>query len=300
MTPDYNINEAQKSRSWIRMLAFPFILFLLGGAAIAWLLTQTEAGRSLVAAPPAPQSEPAQTLAAPQVPAVTPPVPLPPAPVPVDMASRIASLEARIAQLEARGTSGGSSRADALFAVFSARRALERGAALGAIETELNSRFGTAHPRAVAAISTAARQPTSIGLLTQQLRDLAPTLSNNGGQADWWSRFTNGLSNLIVIRDSSEPSLDPEQRITAAERLLTAGQVEGAISQISALPQRAQATNWMASARRYAEAMRALDELDAASLAPPAPVVVPPPLVPPLPTRPGSDSDEEGKPFIAL
>lgn len=283
--PDQSSTEAPVRRSWFRMLAFPFILFLLGGAAIAWLLTQTDAGRALVAPPSAQQLAASDTIEPAAVPQVTPaPVPLPAAP-PIDMTTRIASLEARIAQLEARGSGGGSARTDAYFAVFSARRAIERGVALGAVETELNARFGTAHSRAVAAIANESRQPTSPALLTQQLRDLAPALS--GGQsADWWEKLKSGFAEIIVVRDSREPSLDPKERIAQAEKLLATGQIEAAISQISALPQRAQAVNWMASARRHAEALNALEELEAASLAPsvapvepesPARVIIMPP-----------------------
>ncbi len=274
----------EKRRSWMKMLAFPIILFLLGAIAIAWLLTQTKTGRDFVTqpgltpqatAPAAP--EPGAITIVPQ----TPPAALMPAPAPTDMPGRIASLEARIAELEARGPgSSGSARADAMFSLFAARRSIEHGLPLGGIETEMTSRFGTAHPRAVSAVLAAARQPTSLPLLTQQLRELAPNLNGGPAAEDWWGQFTNSLSNLIVVRDTSKPGSNPTQNIADAQKLLSAGQVEAAISQISVLPERARATDWMAAARRYAEALKALDELDEAVLAPAMPVAasVEPPI----------------------
>jgi hypothetical protein len=272
------------SRSWLRALAVPIILFALGGVAIAWLLTQTQAGRDFVS-PPAPQvaSQPPGTVKL--MPVAPAPALVPPA-ISVDVATRIASLEARLAQLEARGGgSSGSSRADSLFTLLAARRALEHGSPLGGIETELTNRFGNVRPRAVSAVLAAARQPSSLAMLTQQLRDLAPALAGVAPDDGWWSKFTGAFSNLVVVRDASTPGGDPALRLENAQKLLAAGQVEAAISQISALPERARAADWMAAARRYAEAQQALDELDEAALAPAMPTTapVPPPtlVIPP-------------------
>ena len=49
---------------------------------------------------------------------------------------------------------GSAGRADALLVAFAARRAIDRGVALGYLETLLVDRFGSRHPRAVATIVT--------------------------------------------------------------------------------------------------------------------------------------------------
>ena len=57
----------------------------------------------------------------------------------------------------AQRAAGSAGRADALLVAFAARRAIDRGVALGYLETLLVERFGPTHQRAVATIVTASR-----------------------------------------------------------------------------------------------------------------------------------------------
>ena len=64
---------------------------------------------------------------------------------------------------------GSAGRADALVIAFAARRAVERGVALGYLEPLLVERFGADHQRAVATIVTASRSPVTQAQLIERL-----------------------------------------------------------------------------------------------------------------------------------
>ena len=64
---------------------------------------------------------------------------------------------------------GSAGRADALVVAFAARRAIDRGVALGYLENLLVDRFGAQHPAAVATIITASHQPVRLNDLIERL-----------------------------------------------------------------------------------------------------------------------------------
>ena len=74
---------------------------------------------------------------------------------------RLGDMESRLAALEpqAREASGYATRAEGMLVLFAARRALDRGLALGWLEPQLRRRFGEGHPAEVATVIAAARQP---------------------------------------------------------------------------------------------------------------------------------------------
>src|SRR4029078_1758588 len=78
-----------------------------------------------------------------------------------EAAAKIATLEQRLAQVgnATRRAGGFAGRADALVVAFAARRAIDRGVALGYLENLLTDRFGTQHPAAVSTVLTASHQP---------------------------------------------------------------------------------------------------------------------------------------------
>ena len=83
------------------------------------------------------------------------------------------------------------------------------------------------------------------------------------------------LSGLVVLRQGATPSPLPADRMARARRLLDSGQVEAARAEVTRLPGADEAANWLAAARRYALARRALDILENTALAGPVPATTP-------------------------
>jgi hypothetical protein len=202
------------------------------------------------------------------------------------LAARLADLEARSATIDSKAdaASGNATRAEGLLVAFAARRAIDRGIGLGYIEGQLRERFGATQPRAVATIIKAARSPVTIEDLRLSLDSVGPDLVS-GGHGDFWSGLRNALANLVVLHQEGSPSPRPSARMARARRLLEAGQVEAALAEIERLPGASGAQRWLAAARRYVDARRALDVIEtAAILGQGAPVATPPP--PPAPVQP--------------
>jgi hypothetical protein len=184
------------------------------------------------------------------------------------VALRVSELEDRLARLkvEADAASGNAGRAEGLLVAFAARRALDKGESLGYLENQLRLRFGDAQPKAVATIINAAREPVTLPELEATLDDLQPSLVRNAPESHWWIAFMRELRELVVIRRASTPSPLAPPRMERAQRLLSAGKVDGAIAEIEQLPGRAMADRWLQMARRYNEARRALDLIEAAAV----------------------------------
>lgn len=238
-------------------------LIIAGAAAATWALARYDrAAHFLGVVPPPPV-----VVRAPQ-PAMT---------APADAASdtsaattdaRIAGLEARLARAEnaARRAEGSAGRTDALVVAFATRRAIDRGVALGYLESLLVDRFGTRHPRAVATIITASRGPVRLDELIAEYEALAPELRSGGPQDGWWSSFQRELGSLVDIRRADAPSVKPDARYRRAFSRLEAGDVDAAVAETMRLPGANRAGPWVAKARRYVAAHRALDEIESSAL----------------------------------
>jgi hypothetical protein len=265
--------DPRPARPWRTALTVAAFAFLGGLALMAWALTrweplkklvganapapvavQTPVNRRLVAATPAPATE---------APDVAPTL------VPLGATeARLADLEGRMSRIDLRASAaaGNAARAEGLLIAFAARRALDRGVALGYIEGELRDRFGGSQPRAVAAIIAGAQQPVTVEALHQGLTALTPDLVGGGANEGWWDATRRTLNSLIVVRKAGTDSPAADDRIERAQLRLQAGQVESALAEIARLPAREKAADWMAKARRYIEAHRALDIIEAAAL----------------------------------
>lgn len=184
------------------------------------------------------------------------------------LAGQIAALEARQASLAASADAAGgeAARAEALLVVAAARRALDRGVGLGALDVTLTGRLGAADPQAVATVRDAGRQPVTLEDLREGLAVLGPVLTS-GANRGWIESLRQGLRTLIVIRRAGTASPLPADRLQRARRLLDRGAVEAARAEVAQLPGAAQAGAWFAAARRYVVARQALDALEAAALA---------------------------------
>jgi hypothetical protein len=161
---------------------------------------------------------------------------------------------------------GSAVRADALLVAFAARRAIDRGVALGYLEPLLTERFGATHGRAVATVITASRRPVRLDQLRAEFAALEPQLKAVSPDAGWWQSVRQEFGGLISIRRADQPSQRPSPTYDRAAARLAAGQVDQALAEAMRLPGIAGAPQWVSNARHYVAAHRALDEIESAAL----------------------------------
>jgi hypothetical protein len=285
------------------LVLVPLIAFLAGLAAMVWLLSRWDAGAAMLGI--------AQQQAAPAQPAPQTQVTVEPEPVALagngtterlvidpEMTRRVNMLEQRLVELDAtsRQAVGNADRAEGLLVAFAARRALDRGVALGYMEGLLRQRFGGAHPEAVATVMTAARQPVTLQELQDDLQEVSPDLLGGGPGQSWWDALKTEFSGIVSVRRKGTPSTLPSQRLQRANRALEAGLVDVALAEVLRLPGRERAADWVAKARRYVGARRALDAIETAALLEPNSAVTatraqparPAPAAAPAPARPAA------------
>lgn len=266
----------RQGMSWTARFAWALLLLLAGAALATWGLAQWEAGARFFGvaerppvqlvreAPPAaaaaPPVQPAETLAAADV-------------------ARIATIETRLAAIEgkAQAAAGSAGRADAMLVAFAARRAIDRGVSLGYLEPLLIQRFGRDHQAAVATVVTAARDPVRLDDLIDEYRALGQALRGGGPEEGWWDSFRRELGSIVSFHRADLPSPRPQARYERALERLEAGEVDAALAETMRLPGAANAASWVARARRYIAAHRALDEIESAALlGSPAPAMTAP------------------------
>ncbi len=183
------------------------------------------------------------------------------------LAGQLTALEARTAAVttDANAAAAQAGRAEGLLVAVAARRVLDRGVGLGYLEEQLRSRFGSAQPRAVAAVIDASRQPVTLEDLRQGLEAIAPDIASVSTDG-WGASLRRELAGLIVLRKAGTPSPRPADRLARARRLLEGGQVEAARAEVARLPGASQAGNWMQAADRYIQARTALNLIENAAL----------------------------------
>ena len=250
--------------NWSARLLIALTLIIVGAAAATWALARYDrAAQFLGVVPAAPPPAQAGRLTAiapqaqPQAAAVTP----------AD-AARIAELETRLSRVEnaTQRVEGSAGRADALVVAFAARRAIDRGVPLGYLETLLVDRFGPRHAQAVATIITASREPVRLDELIAEYEELAPELRSGGDQEGWFQGLRRELGSLVEVRRAAQPSVRPDARYQRAAARLAAGEVDAALAETMRLPGAQKAGPWVAKARRYVAAHRALDQIESSAL----------------------------------
>ena len=281
MNGDYDRAEERaanpRRRSLLAYLLLPGLFFLLGLGAMGWILSRWDAGARMIGIAPEPppvvQTEPVRPPPAEPRPAAeleADPAEPEPERIVIDpeITRRVAVLERRIGQIDtqSRAAVGNADRAEGLLVAFAARRALDRGVALGFLEALLRQRFGETRPQAVGTVIAAARQPVTLQELQDGLQTLGPQLIGAGPQQGWWGAFRAELASLITVRREGSPSPEPSERLRRATRRLEAGQVDVALAEVLRLPGREHAADWIADARRYVLARRALDTVETAAL----------------------------------
>jgi hypothetical protein len=260
-----DMNAPRNRMSWSARLLIGLVLIIAGAAAAVWALAQYQpAARFLGIVPAAPPPLTPKPIALTTAPAAQPPAQQPAA----SENARIAQLEERLSHVEnaTQRAEGFAGRADALVVAFAARRAIDRGVALGYLENLLVDRFGAQHQQAVGTLIAASRQPVRLNDLITQYETIGPDLRRGGPQDSWWTNFRRGLGSLIEVRRADRPSTNPDARYSRALQRLSSGDVDQALAETMRLPGAANAADWVDKARRYIAAHRALDEIESAAL----------------------------------
>ena len=255
------MNGSAKGMGWGARLLVALVFILVGAGAAVWSLGHyPRAARVLGVEPAAPQ--PATGTAKPAFPPQAAPAGVPPD------NDRVAALERRLNEVEnaTQRAEGFAGRADALVVAFAARRAIDRGVALGYLESLLVDRFGQQHQAAVATIITDSRQPVRLAELQSEYEGLGPILRSGGPNDSWWASFRREMGSLVEVHRAERPAVNPEARYNRALRRLASGDVDQALAETMRMPGAGRAGDWTAKARRYVAAHRALDEIESAAL----------------------------------
>ncbi|MEM8696099.1 MAG: hypothetical protein AAGE05_08785 [Pseudomonadota bacterium] len=284
MPRDYEPVETEDTprRSLIRVLIIAGVAFLGGVIGMGWFLVNYGGSMGIFAveeeATPSPESAAAVAALDRRLDETEPGEPGAPVgetPGTAEIEADRATLARRVAQLEDRidriGTragaaAGNADRAEGLLVAFAARRALDRGVALGYIEGLLRERFGRSAPEAVARVIAASQQPVTLDGLQSRLTALEPALIGIGEGESWWDAAQREFSELFVLRQEGTPSPAPRQRLQRARDKLAVGQVDTALAEILRLPGREEADQWISDARRYIAARNALDRIETIAL----------------------------------
>lgn len=264
------MNGAHTRMGWGGRLLVAVVLILVGAAAAVWALGHYQSAARFLGVVPAQQRP---VVLTPKTVVMNPqPQALAPSQTAQTQAEdqKIAELENRIAAVEnaTERAEGSAGRADALVIAFAARRAIDRGVALGYLENLLVDRFGAEHRAAVATVITASHQPVRLDDLVTEYDSIGPDLRRGGPQDSWWTNFRRELGSLVEIHSVDRPASNPEARFAQARQHLAAGNVDQALAETMRLPGAARAGDWVAKARRYIAAHRALDEIESAALLP--------------------------------
>ena len=263
------MNGTRTGMGWGARLLIALVLIIVGAAAAVWALGHYQPAARFLGVVQA-----QRPVALTPKPVVMNPQPQAPPPQPAAQSQadeqKIADLENRVAAVESATAraEGSAGRADALVIAFAARRAIDRGVALGYLENLLVDRFGAQDRAAVATVITASHQPVRLDDLITEYDALGPDLRRGGPQDSWWSNFRRELGDLVEIHSTDRPATNPDAEYQRARQRLASGGVEQALAETMRLPGAARAADWVAKARRYIAAHRALDEIESAALMP--------------------------------
>ena len=254
----------RQGMSWSARLLIGLVLLLAGAAAAVWGLGHYQPAARFLGIVPASPSAP-KAIAVSSAPA---PQAAPASRSQTPESARIAQLEDRLARVEnaTQHAEGSAGRADALVVAFAARRAIDRGVALGYLENLLVERFGSQQQQAVATVITASHQPVRLNELIGEYEALGPELRRGGPQDNWWSNFRRELGSLVELHRADRPAVNAEARYQRALQRLSSGDVDRALAETMRLPGASNAGEWVAKARRYIAAHRALDDIESAAL----------------------------------
>jgi hypothetical protein len=255
---------------WGARILIALALVLAGAAAATWGLARSDKAARLLGVADAPADVPKPSAASGPIEARAPQLPAGAVTTDADN-KRLQQLEQRLAQVEnaTQRAAGSAGRADSLLIAVAARRAIDRGVALGYLERLLIDRFGASHQRAVATVVTGSRDPVLLNELIAEFEALGPELRRGGQGEGWWAGFKRELGSIVTVHSAKRPTPTPDARFERALRRLQAGDVDQALAETMRMPGASNAQGWIAKARRYIAIHRALDEIESAALIPP-------------------------------
>lgn len=262
------MNGTRTGMGWGARLLVALVLVIAGAAAATWGLAHYQPAARFLGVVPAQRP----VMLTPQ-PVVMNPQPSPavqPDAQPAADQQKITSLENRVAEVETatERAEGSAGRADALVVAFAARRAIDRGVALGYLENLLVDRFGAQHRAAVATVITASHEPVRLDDLIAEYDVLGPELRRGGAEDSWWTNVRRELGSLVEVHPADRPASNAAARYEHARQRLASGNVNQALAETMRLPGASRAADWIAKARRYIIAHRALDDIESAALLP--------------------------------
>lgn len=236
-------------------------LFILGIAVIGWTLLRSNS---------ADLPSKTQVAAAPNEPSSGP---LPPTLTPADAETRIATIENRLVEADRASAHAlaDAAKAERLLILLSTRRAVDRGQALGYLESALAQQFGGTYPGDVTLIVDYARRPVRLDALIDELALVEPRLSTKPGEDGWLGKMLSDVRTLAVVRPANQPSDVPAKKLERAHRALARDDVGAAVREIATMPGAANAKPWLDKAQRYVAIHAALDRLEAATILNPQP-----------------------------
>ncbi len=193
-----------------------------------------------------------------------------------DVTAHLAQVEQRLARIQQDADAAESKigRAEAMLTALAVRRAVERGAPLGALEARLQVSFGAVQPDAVEVITTLTRQPVTLSSLLTDLDALSSAAEADRDDLSTWQRMRHELGGLFIVRRAGLRQVKPADHIMRAKSLLGAGQIDAAIAEVEGVPR---SDDWLIKANRYSTVQRALDSLDARLISAPT---APAPMAP--------------------
>ncbi|MGN5375735.1 hypothetical protein [Sphingomonas hankookensis] len=287
--PPFPTMHSPRRRAGGGWLAIAVLAFLIGIGAtlLALRYVAPRLGWTAQQASSAPNAQPTPPVSAATAPAQVAALPILSARE-AALAARIADLETRIVGLDssARNAAGYATRAEDMMVIVATRRALDRGRPLDYLEQQLRDRFGASRPDAVRTLIATTQSPVTLDDLRSALDAVATPLIAGSSNEDWWRSLRREFGQLIVLRQGPTPSSRPVDRLDRARRRLDTGQVEMAMAEIERMPGAASAASWIAAARRYVDARKALVDLESVALTTPRPAPVAPVIVQPAPAQP--------------
>jgi hypothetical protein len=262
------MSDTRTGPNWGARLLVALVLIAAGATAAIWGLAHYQPAARFLGV--VPQQQPVMLTPKPVVLNPQPQGSAAPPAAPQAEDARIVDLQNRVARVESATAraEGSAGRADALVIAFAARRAIDRGVALGYLETLLADRFGAQHRAAVAQIITGSRQPVRLADLIAEYDVVGPDLRRGGAQDSWWTSLRRELGELVEVHSAVRPATNAEARFASARQRLAAGDVDQALAETMRLPGATRAGDWIGKARRYVAVHRALDEIESAALLP--------------------------------
>ncbi len=181
------------------------------------------------------------------------------------LSATIAAREAHTTALTAAATTA-ADRAQAMLTLVLARRAIDAGRPLGALDAQLRQSFEARYPQAVGQVLALGAAPLTPAILARRLEGLRAVIGVQQGaarQMGWWETLTTTISATVSRQSKS----DPGERAIAA---MAEGDVAGAAAQLRRLPppRPAGVSNWLAAADRWRAGTAALATLETATLVP--------------------------------